>query len=129
MLQSFTIHALPQEFAVVRLAAGAGLPWWAATSDGVLAWVRTDDEVSLVCEQRLVPQDVRAEPGYRALRVAGALPFHAIGVLASLAVPLADAGVPIFVVSTFDTDYILVPGTQLTDAVSALRRAGHQTAG
>ena len=79
----------------------------------------------MVCEARLVPPDVRSERGFRALRVDGTLAFEETGVLASLAMPLATAGVPIFVVSTFDTDYVLVTDSGLGDAVDALRKAGH----
>lgn len=125
MSRALTLSVLPQRFAIARLAAGDGLPWWATASEGVLAFVRSAEEVSLVCESRLVPGDVRAEREYRALRVEGTLPFQATGVLSSLAVPLAEAGVPIFVVSTFDTDYVLVPATRLTDAFDALQGHGH----
>jgi len=111
--------------AVIRLPAGSGLPWWAAREGGFLCLTRTPEETSVVCEEQLVPSDVVAERGFRALRVAGPLPFHLTGVLASVAAPLADAGVPIFVVSTYDTDYILVRQGDLDGAVGALRGAGH----
>lgn len=125
MASAQRLTLLPQSFAIVPLAAGSGLPWWSAASRGLLAWTRTDSEDSLVCEQRLVPDGVRAERGYRALQVAGSLPMHATGILAGLAAPLAAAGVPIFVLSTFETDYVLVPAGRLEAAVRALRTAGH----
>jgi hypothetical protein len=59
------------------------------------------------------------------LRVAGKLPFDATGILASIAVPLANGGVPIFAISTFDTDYLLVRESSLDAAVRLLRDAGH----
>ena len=65
------------------------------------------------------------ERGFRALRVGGTLAFHLTGVLSSIATPLAEAGVPVFVISTFDTDYILVPAAGLAPAIEALRSAGH----
>jgi hypothetical protein len=110
--------------AVVRFPAGSGIPWWAAASR-FLSFTRTSDEDSLVCEEVRVPEGLRARKGYRALRVDGTLAFHLTGVLASLASPLAHAEVPIFVVSTHDTDYLLVPETKLTRAAAALREAGH----
>ena len=97
---------------------------WAATSS-FLSFTRTADEDSLVCEEGRVPEGLSAQKGFRALRADGKLPFHLTGVLASLAIPLADAGVPIFVVSTYDTDYLLVPETMLARATVALREAGH----
>lgn len=75
-----------------------------------------------------MPVEVGAERGYRALRVEGTLSFEATGVLASLASPLADAGIPIFVLSTFDTDYVFVKEPRLGDAMQKLRQAGHSVA-
>lgn len=86
---------------------------------------RTADETSIVCEDRLVPSGVQAERGFAAVRVVGTLPFSATGVLASMAVPLADGGVSIFAISTFDTDYLLVRESSLDTAVQLLREAGH----
>lgn len=125
MPSSLTLTVLEPRFAVVRLPAGAGLPWWAVSSNGFLSFTCTPSETSVVCEQERVPESVTAERDFRAFRVEGTLPFDAVGILASLASPLADAGVPVFVVSTFDTDYVLVRGTALGAAVSVLRGAGH----
>ena len=83
------------------------------------------EETSVVCEAQLVPEGVRAERGFRALRVEGTVPFSANGVLAAIATPLANARIPIFVVSTFDTDYVLVREWEIESAVAALREAGH----
>ena len=122
MPSSLILLATP--LAIVRLAAGAGLPWWAASSSW-LSLTRTADETSVVCDEDRVPEAVNSERGYRAFRVAGRLSLDAIGVLVGLANPLAAAGVPIFVISTHDTDYILVPGDRLARAMEALREAGH----
>jgi hypothetical protein len=116
---------LDSTLAIVRLHANAGLPWWAATSSTFLSITRTPEETSVVCEARRVPDGVRADRDYRALRVEGTLALDATGVLLSLAAPLADSGVPIFVISTVDTDYLLVPAQALATAVESLRRAGH----
>lgn len=87
---------------------------------------RTAEELSIVCPDAGVPAEVRAERGFRALKVRGPLDFSLAGVLASLAVPLARAGISVFALSTFDTDYILVRGEQLVGAVNALRDAEHE---
>lgn len=114
-------------FAVCRLGPGEPIPGWAQQAPGPLASVtRTRDELSIVVAQSAVPREVQAETGWRALSVEGPLPFTLTGVLVSLAAPLADAGVPIFVLSTFDTDWLLVANDRLDDAVAALERAGHQ---
>ena len=120
-----TLQVLGGRFAVVRLASGAGIPWWAATSEGLLSVTRTADETSIVCEDRLVPAGVQAERGFAALRVVGTVPFEATGVLASIVVPLADRGVSILAIATFDTDYVLVRVKNLGVALQALREAGH----
>jgi hypothetical protein len=89
---------------------------------------RTDAELSVVCPEDAVPAPVRAERGWRCLRVRGPLGFGMTGVLASLAGPLASSGVSIFVVSTYDTDYLMVQERDLERAKDALARAGHAVA-
>jgi hypothetical protein len=89
------------------------------------AWVRTSDELSLVCEERCAPPGARVEGGWRLLRVSGTLDFSQIGVLAALCVPLAEAGVSIFAVSTFDTDYLMFKHDDLARATASLEAAGH----
>ncbi len=122
-----TIALLDGTFAVCRLPADAPLPGWAlgGAAGPFVAIARTGDELSIVCRAEAVPQEVRSEPGWRCLRVAGALDFAEVGVLAALLAPLAAAGIAVFVVSTFDTDYLLVKSDRLDAAVEALRHAGH----
>jgi hypothetical protein len=73
-----------------------------------------------------VPAGVTCERDYRAIRVRGPLPLNLVGILASIADPLAAAGLSIFAISTYDTDYVLVKARQLNSALEALRQAGHQ---
>lgn len=80
----------------------------------------------MVCPEEAVPAEVRGERGWRCLAVRGPLAFELTGVLASLAAPLAAAGVPIFALSTFDTDYLLIPGARLETALDVLHTAGHR---
>ena len=86
---------------------------------------RTDDELSVVSASNDVPVGVTAEKGWRCLRVEGPLAFEMTGVLANLSAPLARAKVPIFVVSTYDTDYLLVKDLDLDRACSVLQGDGH----
>jgi hypothetical protein len=79
--------------------------------------------------QRLVPEDVRCERDYRALRVRGTLPPDLVGILLSIADPLAKANLSIFAISTYDTDYVLVKVRDLPAAIEALRAAGHDVRG
>ena len=123
--QRFELTALEERLAVCRLDPDAGLPGW-ADRGRFLSCTWTEAELSLVVSETAVPEGVRCQRGWRALRVHGPLEFSQVGVLASLALPLARRGVSVFVVSTYDTDYLLVPGERLDDAVEALRLAGHR---
>ena len=130
IVHSLLVHAmldlvvLPERFAVCRLPAGSPLPSWFA--DSMLSSVtRSADETSIICDASIVPPDVRAESGWRAIKVAGPLEFGLTGVLLSVAQPLAEAGVSILALSTYDTDYVLVKESALGEAVAALSSAGH----
>ena len=119
------LHATP--LAVCRLASDDAVPRWATrASRPLVAITRTDRELSIVLPQVDVPSGVPAELDWRALAVRGPLPFHLVGVLASLTAPLAEAGVPIFAISTHDTDWLLVPRDRVSEACAALETAGHR---
>ena len=123
-MKTYSLEVLPGGFAICRLEASSEVPEWAA--GGPFASVtRTADELSIVCEEGGVPPDVKHDGGWRCLRLVGPFDLNLTGVLASLLQPLAEAGVSIFAVSTFDTDYVLVRGSQLETAIAALRQAGH----
>src|SRR5947209_1150665 len=115
-------------FAVCKLPPGSAIPGWATTGD-LFSVTRTVGELSVVCRQEMVPSGTQAEVGWRCLRVAGAMPFTLVGVLASLTGPVAAAGVGVFVVSTFDTDYLFFKEAEFQEAVAALRGAGHSVEG
>jgi uncharacterized protein len=119
------LSLLPERFAISRLAADAPLPGW-ATLGPFFSVTRTGDELSVVTEISRVPPGVHSQPGWRVLKVHGPFVLSEVGVLASLAAPLADAKVSLFAVSTFDTDYLLVNASQLSTAISALEGAGHK---
>jgi hypothetical protein len=118
------LTVLPGEFSVWRLAADAPIP--AVDPGSFLSLTRTEDELSIVSSSSEVPAGAVAETGWRCLKVEGPLAFDMTGVLAALNAPLADAGIPIFVISTFDTDYLLVKATDLDRSCQALRDAGHR---
>ena len=118
------LEIVPGAFAIARLDSGAQVPDW-AWRGGLASVTRTVDELSIVCEESSIPDDVRAERGFRCLRVHGPLDFSETGVLASIAGPLARASVSIFAVSTYDTDYLLLREADLDCALTALSRAGH----
>jgi hypothetical protein len=119
-----TLDLLPGSYAVSRVDANAPLPPWACTA-GFSSVTRTAHELSIVCAAEDVPADVQAQRGYRGLAVRGILDFSLVGVVAHLAGALAAASISIFVVSTYDTDYLFVREADLDRAVGALRGAGH----
>ncbi len=115
------------QMSVCRLNSAAKIPDWAITS-GFFSITRTDDELSVVCPEEAVPEDARSEGGWRVLRLEGPFEFSEVGVLASVVDPLAEAGVSVFAVSTYDTDYVLVKEEHLGSAVAALRGRGYEVA-
>lgn len=107
-----------------RLGHEASVPAWAL--EGVF-WsvVRTSDELSIVCAEERVPEGVRVEKGWVALKLEGPFAFSLTGVLAAFLEPLAKAKIPIFAISTFDTDYVLIKSEDAARAVEVLTAAGH----
>lgn len=120
------LELLSDTLAICRLDAAAPVPDWALGSSPFLTISRTPEELSITTVESAVPTGVRCERAYRALRVRGPLPLDLVGILAAIADPLADAGLSIFAISTFDTDYVLVKTRDLESAVRALERAGHR---
>lgn len=123
-MKTLVLDVLPQRFAVCRLEPDEAIPesvfdtpFWSIT--------RTDEELSLVLLEEFVPSDCKSEKGWRCLKVLGPLDFTLTGILASLSGPLAEAGVSIFAISTYDTDYILVHDTDLDKVREVLSGCGH----
>jgi hypothetical protein len=120
------LELLPDTLAICRLPAEATLPAWASSPARFLTVSRTPDELSITMVQSAVPDEARCERDYRAVRVRGPISPNLVGILLSIAEPLAQAGLSIFAISTYDTDYVLVKARDLAAALEALRGAGHQ---
>ena len=119
------LTVLGERFSICRLAAGDEVPAW-ATGASFFSVTRTRDELSVVCPEDVVPEGISRERGWRAFRLEGPFDLSMVGILASVATPLAEAGASIFAVSTFDTDYVLVREKQLDLAIDTLRASGHR---
>jgi uncharacterized protein len=119
---SLTFTLIDGHYAIVRLPADDAIPHWA--HGAFLSITRTKQELSIVCEEGNVP-DVIADRGWQCLRLEGPFPLDQTGVAAAFTRVLADASIAIFVVSTHDTDYILVRAAALELASAALRAAGY----
>ncbi len=119
-----TLTILPDRYAICRLDSKAPLPEW-AVGDDFVSVSRTRDELSIVCPERNLPRDASCSRGWRILKCEGPLDYTLTGIIASLAEPLADAGVTIFPLATHDTDYVLIKEPQLDLAIQALTGYGH----
>jgi hypothetical protein len=118
------LQILAGAYAVSRLSPDDPLPEWARGE--LLALIRTPDELSIVSLDGSVPEPVRCERGWRVLKVVGPLEFSLVGILSALSGALARAGIALFSLSTFDTDYLLVRSEDLGRAVRALESEGHR---
>jgi hypothetical protein len=119
------IEILLGEFAVCQLPPGSSPPT-SPERDDLFAVIQTPEEVTVICMEEAIPQRARVEAGWRVLKVLGPLDFSLVGILAHLSDLLAEAGISIFALSTFDTDYILIKSGDLDKARAALAAAGHQ---
>jgi hypothetical protein len=118
------LRRVQEKFAICKLPPGDPIPPW-AISGQIWSVTRTPTELSLVCGQSNLPPGFVAERDWGALQVVGPLPLEMVGVLSSLAAPLADAGVSVFAVSTFETDLIFVREQSFEAACQILVKAGH----
>jgi hypothetical protein len=116
---------MPGKFAVCRLSADGPVPEW-AWSGPFTSVTRTADELSIVCAADRVPEEHQPKSPWACFKLEGPFSFSEVGILASVIGPLAESGVPIFAVSTFDTDYVLVGEENVEIALQALRDAGHR---
>ncbi len=124
-MPALTLSLQPAPLTVCQLASDAQIPAWVATAKSFVSITRTTEELSIVCAEGFPPAGVKQESGWRLLKVEGPLDFGLTGILASVLDPLARAGISIFSVSTYNTDYVLVKQDKAEAAVAALRQAGH----
>jgi hypothetical protein len=118
------ITALPGRFAVCRLATEDAVPDWARAA--FVSVTRTAEELSVICDEEGVPDGVRAERGWVCFKVLGPIPFETIGVAAAISTALAEAGISVLLVATFDTDYVLVKDEVSARAIEVLQHDSHR---
>jgi hypothetical protein len=117
---------LNDRLAICRLDSGQPLPPWAQAGKGeFFSATRTPEELSVIVAGSRAPPDAKCERDWRLLKVRGPLDFNLVGIIAGLSGTLADAGVSIFALSTYDTDYLMVKEADFDRAVAALRQAGY----
>jgi len=115
---------LPDTFAIVRMRPTDAMPGWAEGGPFV-SITRTAAELSIVCRERSVPAGTHADRGWQCLRVEGPIPLKTVGIAAEFTSVLAKAGVSVFPIATYETDYVLVKGDRIEIAIDALRAAGN----
>lgn len=125
-MKRLRISILPLRLAVARLSPDAPLPQWMRGT--FTSITHTDAELSIVCDESAVPDDVQAERNWRVVRVEGPIPFEVTGVASALVAPLAEAGISVFLMATYDTDYLLLKDASFGRAIEVLRAAGHEVA-
>ncbi len=124
-MKQLSLSVLPERFAVCRLGPDDRVPDW-VFSRSFWSITRTDEELSLILPEENVPSGWKAETGWRCLKVLGPLDLSVTGVIASLSAPLAEAGVSVLAICTYDTDYLLVRDGDLDRAMEVLVEYGHQ---
>jgi hypothetical protein len=117
-----TLTLLPEQYAICKLPPGTPVPAWALHHQASFCSVtRSPDELSIICPQEQAPVEIGANTGWRCLKLNGPIGLDEPGVLASMVTPLGEAGVSVFAVATYDTDYLLVQ--KLDAAIAALEKA------
>ncbi len=116
---SVYIEVMEERLAICRLPGDASLPDW-IDPERFFSVTKTMDELSVVCAEGCVPTGIKAEKDWRVMKVAGPLDFEQTGIIASLVTPLAGAGIPVFVISSYDTDYLMVKSEKLMETIRIL---------
>ena len=124
MSHKLTLQLLNETFTINKLPQFAEIP--SILARGEMCFIsRTDEELTIVCPDFMAPNNVQQELGWRCLKVDATMKLQEVGILESLLQPISEAGVPIFAVSTYNTDYVFVHDENLVTVVQALQKAGH----
>lgn len=124
---SVTLEQLPGDYAVARLGRGEQVPAW-ADGEGFVSISRSDEELSVVCRSDRMPASVRDDSGWTCIKFRGPFAFDETGIALAVIRPLSEADIGIFLVSTFDTDYLLIKSGNVARARELLVQAGHSLA-
>jgi hypothetical protein len=120
-----TMKLLKEKYGVCRLNETELIPEWTKNSD-FFSITKTADELSIVCFEDSIPNDIKCEKDWRILKVEGPLDFSLIGILSSISTILAQTGISIFAISTYDTDYILVKNKDIDNAIDSLIKESYE---
>ncbi|HUW63715.1 MAG TPA: ACT domain-containing protein [Spirochaetia bacterium] len=123
LIDKLILSVLPEQYAVCRLGSDEEMPGW-VTGNIFFSITRTPDELSIICPQEKVPAEIECERSFRIIRVSGPLSLSLIGLIASISRIIANVGISLLSISTYETDYILVKDKDLDGAIAALSREG-----
>lgn len=127
-MASLKLRIVPGHFAIARLPFDAPIPDW-VSGNRFSAIIRADDELTVICDENLVPDHIQAARGWACFRTVGPFDFETTGIVQSLITPLSEKGIGIFVLCTFDGEHILVPIGSAQRAHNCLIEAGHSFVG
>lgn len=125
MTKSIRLHVLPELYAVSRLDASDSIPDW-ADGEGFVSISRGPAELSIVCREERVPTGIKSDRGWRCLAFVGPFAFGETGIVLSVIKPLSEAQLGVFVVSTFDADFMLLKLDDFETGLRVLAAAGHR---
>jgi len=113
----FELEILQGSYSLHKLGSGSEIP---EISDGFYSVTRTSDEISIVCKDESYVDSISCSKGWKGFKVAGTLELDGVGILHDLTLPLKNAGIPVYAISTYNTDYLFVPGNSYKDAIKAM---------
>ena len=122
---SLTFKLIDEKYAVCRLSANDKLPDWCPLEDFV-SITKTEDELSIVCKEKYVSENVTSERDWRILKILGPLDFSLVGILSKITSTLALHSISVFAISTYDTDYILVKDSTISKTIEVLEKEGYK---
>lgn len=122
--RNLTLRVLDKTYAVCSLSKGEEIPVWALSGD-FLSITKTEEELSIVCEEKNVRQGIKYEGNWRILKIEGPLGFSLVGILAKIANIMSENNISIFAISTYDTDYILIKQGNINKSVEVLKKENY----
>ena len=118
------LSLLKDKYGICTLPNTAPIPDWALTQS-LASITRTEKELTIVCRLEILPSQYQSDLNWRCFKIDGSFDLNQIGVISSISSPLADAGISIYVISTYDTDYFLIQEHNLKQTISTLSDIGH----
>ena len=118
------LSLLKDKYGICTLPNTAPIPDWALTQS-LASITRTEKELTIVCRLEILPSQYQSGLKWRCFKIDGSFDLNQIGVISSISSPLADAGISIYVISTYDTDYFLIQEQNLEKTISTLSDIGH----